>query len=53
MNLHDKAKLLRKKGKSFREIAKILDIPVSTSHLWGKEHWINRRTKGKSKTKIS
>jgi len=34
MELSDRARILRKNGKSFREIAKELDIAVSTAYLW-------------------
>lgn len=32
----DKAILLRKQGKTFRQIARVLHLPLSTTHLWTK-----------------
>ncbi len=37
MKLSAKAKVLRMEGKSFRDIAKELNIAVSTAHLWARE----------------
>lgn len=45
METKDKATELRKKGKSFREIAKTLQIAVSTAHVWTKHVYISEAKK--------
>ena len=45
MKLSAKAKLLRLEGKSFRDIAKELNIAVSTAHLWSRQVEITKTQK--------
>ena len=51
MELNDKARMLRRKGKSFREVARELNIAVSTAHLWAKNVELSLKQKESLKQK--